>query len=75
MRCKVQVELLPLLTLNDMPLPRTVQEIFGDLSFIGFIQLNVDELLPTSLLEHPMIVFYFHPSPVLDFGILLRVPA
>lgn len=67
--------ILPLLPLDEIPIPFFEPEMFGDISCIGLPQLNVDERLLASLFEQPVIVGYVEPALVLNVGVLLRVLA
>lgn len=73
--CYLQGVLLPFLPLNKMHIPLSIPETFVDHSCIGLIQLHVDNRLPSSPVEHTVILPYLDTTSDLDIGVFLRVPA
>lgn len=67
--------LLLLLLLNKMTLPFYVPDMFVDHSCVGLSQVFVEEWLHSLLVEQHVVVAYVYSPHVLDFGVLLRVPA
>lgn len=57
-----------------MHLLLSVPETFGERSCVWSTKLHFDEWMTTSLVEQPVIFAYVGTRPVIEVGVLLRVP-